>query len=145
MSDEYYTIEARLLNVIQVIRDEYFTNCTKTATVYKVSVKTLQRRWNEVAFRITRINTYKTFTDTQKQVVRDYIERLNSMSMSVKSQMIIKAANYLIREEQRVISHMWFSRFIKRNSQYYKRRQKSLTVNKKNSHDEKSMQTYFEA
>ena len=32
-----------------------------------------------------------------------------------------------------------------RNPQYYKRRQKPLAVDRKNSHDEKDMQAYFEA
>ena len=61
----------------------------------------------------------------------------------VRHSIIVKIVNYLIRFESRVVDNHWLTRFLKRNSQFNVRKQKSFATNKKNSHSVKNMTSYF--
>ncbi len=49
--------------------------------------------------------------------------------------MIVGAANYLIRFENRTVGHQWLKRFLKRNPEYHIRKQKPLAAERKHSHN----------
>lgn len=57
--------------------------------------------------------------------------------------MIVGAANYLIRFENRVVGHQWLSQFLKRNPTFFVRKQKPLAAERKNSHSISDMTDYF--
>ncbi len=48
--------------------------------------------------------------------------------------MIVGAANYLIRFEDRVVGHQWLKRFLERNPEDHVRKQKPLSADRKQSH-----------
>ncbi len=58
--------------------------------------------------------------------------------------MIVGAANYLIRFEDRVVSHRWLKQFFERNLEYYVHKQKFLSVDSKQNDSVHDMNDYFE-
>ena len=54
MAEPYKSIETRMLEAIEAVHEGFYSNCTKAAAAYNVPVRTLQRRWNEVAFKSMR-------------------------------------------------------------------------------------------
>ena len=51
---------------------------------------------------------------------REYIDKLDKINMCARPQMIVGAANYLIRFENRVVGHhQWLKRFLERNPEYH--------------------------
>ncbi len=58
--------------------------------------------------------------------------------------MIVGAANYLIRFENRVVDHHWLKRFLERNPEYHIRKQRPLAAERKHSHSVHDMSDYFE-
>ena len=54
--------------------------------------------------------------------------------MCARPQMIVGAANYLTRFENRVVGHQWVKRFLDRNLEYHIRKQKRLAAERKHSH-----------
>ncbi len=136
-------MKQRILNAINVIHNDWYFNCIEATEAFKISLCTLQRQFNEVIFKSTRSFINKALTDVQEQVIFDYIKHLNQINMSALSCMIVRAANWLIRSEQHVIESLWVERFLKRNSQYYQWKQKSLTYNRKNSQNVTTFNNHF--
>ena len=65
--------------------------------------------------------------------------------------MIQAAANYLLQQshfDQTSVPHQvsknWTRRFLERNPQFHKRKQKPLAVERKNAHNEEDFKEYFE-
>ena len=143
MSELYKSVEQRILNIIEVIQKNDYNNCINATKTFDVSVQTLQRRWNEASFKFTRSLINRALTDAQEQAIFMYIERLNRINMSARLKMIVRAANWLIRLKQRVVSSQWVERFLKRNSQYYQWEQKSLTYDRKNSQESTTFMNHF--
>ena len=57
--------------------------------------------------------------------------------------MIVGAANYLIRFENRVVGYQWLKRFLEQNPKYQIRRPKPLAAKRKH-HSVHDMNNYFE-
>ena len=66
----------------------------------------------------------KLLKKKQKGAIREYIDRLDKINMCARTQMIVGAANYLTRFENRVVGHQWLKRFLERNPEYHVRKQK---------------------
>jgi hypothetical protein len=143
MAEPYKTVEQRILDAIDAIHDDWYFNCIEAAEAYKVSLRTLQRRFNKAPFKSTRPFTNKALTDAQEQAIFDYIKHLDQINMSARSCMIVRAANWLIRLEQRVVESLWVRIFLKRNSQYYRRKQKPLAYDRKNSQNVITFDEHF--
>ena len=142
--NSYATIEARISEACDAIHDGWYTNCTQAASAYDVPIRRLQRRWNRSASKSTRASTNKAFTEEQEGAIREYIDRLDKINMCARPQMIVGAANYLIRFENRVVGHQWLKQFLKRNPEYSVRKQKPLEAERKHSHSVHDMSNYFE-
>ncbi len=143
MAEPYKTVEQRILDAIDAIHGDWYFNCTEAAEAFEVSLRTLQRRFNGAPSKSTRPFTNKALTDVQEQAIFDYIKHLNQINMSARPCMIVRVANWLIRSEQRVVESLWVERFLKRNSQYYRRKQKSLTYDRKNSQNVITFDDHF--
>ncbi len=111
----YSVIEERIHEICDAIYDGWYSNCTQAATVYQVSVWRLKWRWNGSASKSTRASTNKTLTNEQESAIREYIDWLDKINMFARPQMIVEAANYLIRFEDRVVSYQWLKLFLERN------------------------------
>ncbi len=142
--NSYAAIEERISEACDAIHDGWYLNCTQAATVYQVPVRQLQRRWNGSASKSTRASTNKALTEEQESAIREYIDRLDKINMCARPQMIVGAANYLIRFEDRVVGHQWLKRFLERNPEYHVRKQKPLAADRKHSHSVHDMSDYFE-
>lgn len=53
-------------------------------------------------------------------------------------------ANYLLKFENCKVGYQWLSQFLKRNSNFYMRKQKPLAVDCKNSYNVIEMQSYYQ-
>ena len=142
-SDSYYKLENRIEEAINALHNGWYKNCTKAARAYDVPIRQLQRRWNESNSKSTRPSTNKALTEEQEEAIREYIDRCDRFNMCARPKMIVGAANYLIRTEDRKVGHQWFNRFLERNPQYNKRKQKPLATDRKNSHSLTDMRDYF--
>ena len=128
--NSYAAIEARISETCDAIHDGWCTNCVQAASVYEVPL----RRWNGGASKSTRASTNKALTEEQEVAIREYIDRLDKINMCARPQMIVGAANYLIRFENRVVGHQWLKRSLERNPEYHLRKQKPLAAERKHSH-----------
>ena len=113
--NSYAAIEAKISEACDAIHDGWYSNCVQAASAYEVPLCRLQRRWNGGASTSTRVPTNKALTEEQEGVIREYIDRLDKINMCVRPRMIVGAANYLIRFENRVVGHQWLKRFLERN------------------------------
>ena len=101
----YAAIEARISEACDAIHDGWYTNYVQVASVYEVSLCRLQKRWNGGASESTQAPTNKALTEEQEAAIREYINRLDKINMCACPQMIVGAANYLIRFENRAVGH----------------------------------------
>ena len=143
MVNSYSAIEDRIDSAIDALHDGLYTNCRAAAIAFDVAPRTVQKRWNGGNSKSSRPSTNKALTDEQEQAVRDYIERLDKANMCARPKLIVGAANYLIRFENRTLGHQWLKRFLDRNPELHVRKQKPLAVDRKNSHDVNDMVEYF--
>ena len=107
MAFNSYATEARVREACDAIHDGSYTNCTQAASAYNVPICRLQRRWNKSASKSTQASTNKALTEEQEGAIREYIDRLDKINICAYPQMIVGAANYLIRFENRVVGHQW--------------------------------------
>ena len=124
--NSYTTIEEQISEACDAIHDGWYLNCTQAATVYQILVRRLQRRWNRSASKSTRASTNKALTEEQKSAIREYIDRLNKINIFARPQIIVRAANYLIRFEDRVVGQQWLKQFLERHLEYHVRKQKNF-------------------
>lgn len=143
MSAAYHALEDRIDQAIDALYHGLYTNCAVAARAFDVAPRNLQRRWNGSGSRSTRPSTNKALTNEQEQAIRDYIHRLDSINQCARPRMVVGAANYLIRFENRTVGHLWLNRFLKRNPEFHLRKQKPLSADRKDSHDLEDMTEYF--
>ena len=143
MPDTYSDYEDRINDAIDALHSGSYTNCALAARDFDVAPRTLQRRWKGGDSKSTRPSTNKALTDEQEQAIRDYIERLDKINQCARPRMIVGAANYIIRFENRTIGHQWLKRFLARNPEFSVRKQKPLASERKDSHNVHDMAEYF--
>jgi len=141
LAEPYKPVEQRILDAINAIHGDWYSNCTEAAEAFEVPLRTLQRRFNGAPSKSTRPSTNKALTDAQEQAIFDYIIHLDQINMSARPCMIVGAANWLIRS--RVVAPLWVGRFLKRNPQYYRRKQKPLAYVRKNSQNVTTFDDHF--
>lgn len=78
------------------------------------------------ASKSTRAPTNKALTEEQEGASCEYIDRLDNINMCACPQIIMGAANYLIRFENRVVGHQWLKRFLEQNPEYHILKKKPL-------------------
>ena len=140
----YRAIEDRINEAIDSIHDGWYTNCAAAAREYDVPLRRLQRRWNGSGSRSTHAGTNKALIEAQEQAICEYIARLDAINMSARPRMIVGAANYLLKFENRQVGYQWLTRFLKRNPDFHVRKQKPLAADRKNSHNIADMISYFQ-
>ena len=94
----------------------------------------------------------KALSDEQELTIYDYIRMLDQAEQSARFSMVLGAANYLLREAHLdaftpppIVSNSWTKRFLNRNPQFFKRKQKPLAAERKHAHNAKDIHEYFEA
>ncbi len=69
---------------------------------------------------------------------------MNKINIFARPQIIVRAANYLIRFEDRVVGQQWLKQFLERHLEYHIRKQKILAADRKQSQSVNDMSDYFE-
>ena len=113
--------------------------------------RTVQRRLHGRASKSSRLPTNRALNSEQEQAIKDYIQRLDEQDVSAKVTMIRAAANYILTKSHSdhltpppQVSENWTRRFLARNPEFYKRKQKPLAVECKNAYNEDNFMEYFE-
>lgn len=93
------------------------------------------------------MNKQKALSDAQEQAICEYRERSGSWKMTIRPQMVEKAANYLLSPDSlnRVVGPHWTRRFLDRHPKYFKRKQTPLAFERKIAPNLKDMEKYFES
>lgn len=95
---------------------------------------------------LSRSPTNKALSEAQEQAICEYIDRLDSWEMSARPQIVERAANYLLSLDglNRVVGPYWTRWFLDHHPEYFKYKQKPLAVERKNAHNLKDIEEYFE-
>ena len=89
--------EETILSALDDLNDEVYLDVTKIVNAYDVKPRTLQRRVQRKNSYYTRSITNRALNLAQKQMLFEYIERLNRVGMSSTSEMLRSSANYILR------------------------------------------------
>ncbi len=142
MASKYRMTEDSINDAINGLHDGRYSNPTAAARAFGVPLRIVQRRLQETGSRSTRPPTNRALSEEHEQSIRDYIQRLDEQNISVKLSMIQAAANYLLQQSHsdrtsvpHQVSENWTRRFLERNPQFHKRKQKPLAVERKNVHN----------
>ena len=113
--------------------------------------RTVYRRLHGGASKSSRLPTNRALNFEQEQAIKDYIQRLDEQDVSAKVSMIRAAANYILAKSHSdplthptQVSENWTRRFLARNSEFHKKKQQPLAVERKDAHNEDDFLEYFE-
>ena len=151
MSFTYRITQDRISDAINKLHNGNYSNLTAEARVFGVDPRTVQRKLHGGASKSSRLPTNRALNFKQEQAIKDYIQRLDEQDVSAKVTMIRAAANYILTKSHSdhltpppQVSENWTRRFLARNPEFYKRKQKPLAVERKNAHNEGDFMEYFE-
>ena len=101
--------------------------------------------------RSSRTPPNRALNPEQEQAIRNYLKRLDNVDISATLSMLRSAANYLLKRSHLgpctlppAISPCWPRRFLNRNKQFFKKKQKLLAIDRKNAHNVEDFIIYFE-
>ncbi len=135
--------------------DAYFKHSYKSAAAcareFDLDPRLFQKRLKIERFRFNRVISIK-LSDHQELALKKYIEFLDSIELSVRLSIIRDIANFLLYkahldenfdDSASRVRRNWIDRFMKRNSQFFLKKSKSLTAKRKNSHNVKNMIKFY--
>ena len=108
MIDNNYSIEIRISETIDAINERIYRSCRAAALDYNVSIHRFQRRFKELLSLFNRPTNGKVLNDDQEQAVLRYIEILDKINLNARPFMVVVAANYLLRGENRMVGFKWY-------------------------------------
>ncbi len=151
MSSTYRITQDRISDAINALHDGNYSNATAAARAFGVDPKTVQRRLHGGASKSSRLPTNRALNFEQKEVIKDYLQRLDEQYVSAKVTMIRAAANYIFAKfhpdhlkPPPQVSENWTRRFLACNPEFYRRKKKPLVVKRKNTDNEDDFIEYFE-
>ena len=151
MSSKYRITQDRIGDAINALHYNNYSNPSAATRAFGVDPRTVQRRLHGGASKSLRLPTNRVLNSEQEQVIKDYIQRLDEQDVSAKVTMIRAAANYILTKSHSdhltpppQVSENWTRRFLARNPEFYKRKQKPLAVECKNAHNEDDFIEYLE-
>ena len=142
--------ESAISDAITALNEGFYSTPTATAKAYNVAPCTVQRRLQGMGSRSSRTPPNRALNLEQEQAIRNYLKRLDNADISATLSMLCSAANYLVKRSHldpctlpRTICPCWPRRFLNRNKQFFKKKQKPLAINQKNAHNVKDFMIYF--
>ncbi len=97
--DSYAAIEARISEAFDATDDGWYTNCVQAAGAFFAGYT------DGGMERVKKYTSNKALTEEQEGSIREYIDSLDKINMCARPQMIVGAADYLIRFENRMVGH----------------------------------------
>jgi len=151
MVSTYQTTEDAISDAVSAFHEGLYSIPTAAAKAYNVAPRTVQRRVKGMGSRSSRIPSNRALNLEQEQAIRDYLKRLDDAGISATLSMLRGAANYLLKRSHLdpctlppTISPCWPRRFLNRNKEFFKKKQKPLAIDRKNAHNVEDFTTYFE-
>jgi hypothetical protein len=150
MSDAYKIRKNRMKQAL----DAYSKNSYKTAAAcareFDLDPRLFQKRLKTERSRSNRVSSIK-LSDHQELALKEYIEFLDNIEISARLSIIRDTANFLLQKAHvddfdGLISRVrknWTDRFMKRNPQFFLKKGKSLTAERKNSHNVNDMIKFY--
>ena len=110
-------------------------------------VKTLNNRWNEKAFKITRESVNKRLITAQERAIRNYFIRMNEKNMSLTLKLVENVVNFVFHEadlDAALLGNYWVRRFLDRNLDLKKQRQRFILIHRKDVDWIFALKQYFQ-
>ena len=147
----YSEQEDLITKAIDALDDGIFPSAASAARHYGLKPRRLQLRLAGSQSKSTRPRTNTRLTTFQEQALCDYIDRLDHIEHSIRVKHIRGAAEFMLRitsdpeSPPPPLGKDWVTRFIKRYPRYFKRKQKPLSVERKNAHDVECIREAYNA
>lgn len=136
--------DTAIAKAIEGIHSGRFPNAAQAAKAYAIAPTTLRERLRGATSLSERLVNNCALSNSQTQVLLDYIDRLDAVGMSPTIKMLESSANFILRGENRVVGCNWASRFVKRNPHLFVRKQKPLATERKEAQCEETLKKHFE-
>ena len=150
MSESYKIIESRIQEAIVTLSQSEKPNVAKTAHDHKVPEDRLQNRWKGRLARTERPAANKKLNEEQEIAVCRYLDRLDKIGIAAQRQMLADCANAILRRNHidfntppPTVGKNWPRRFLDTHPEYHLRKQKSLDVERKLSHQPDNILSWF--
>ena len=150
--EPYNDIKVRIAPAITFIQSssDNYPNLTAIAQTYEIPVSRLRGRLQGRQSRHEQPGTNLKLTEGQELAVCPYLDCLNSIGTSARQKMVVGSANAILQYAHigegaaPVVGSHWAPRFPARHPEYHIRKQRSIDINRKNSHEPESIRACFE-
>lgn len=151
ISSIYQITQDCINDTINVLHNGDYSIFIAATQAFGVFAKTVHQKLQRKASKNLQLLSNKALDLEQKQVIRDYIKRLNEWNILAQVSIICVAANYISAKSHSDpltplswIIKMWIKQFLDDNPQFYlKKKQKPLVVKHKNAYNRDDFQKYF--
>ena len=149
MSETYEQIEARILEAVPVHENQPDRPISTLADEFDVPYPRLYARLNGRQSRIDRPATNKKLTSDMEEGLCQYLHHLDRIGTAARLPMVTGAANSILRRnhvgggDPLTVGEKWTKRFLGAHPEFYIRKQKTLDINRKNSHDPDLIEGWF--
>ena len=150
MPESYASIEVRLLEALNTLYTQTLPNVTQAARDFNVPYQRLLARFYGVQSKQDRPASGRKLTDVEELAVCQYLNQLDKMGTSARLSMLVGCANSILRAREAdsttqppTISAAWSKRFLRRHPEYKMKKQQSLEIARKNSHDPEHILWWF--
>ena len=138
MSEYYINLKYRIKETTDAIHDDEYKFASTAAQTFEVSVWTLQKQLVETHISLFEWKSHEYVLNTeQRETICIYLTRLNKLLISARLRHFREAANFLLQQTNLMnslwVEQHWSVRFLQQNSQFFKRKQTSLVVDRKTS------------
>ena len=151
MASTYQMTEDAISDVITALNEGFYSTPTEAAKAYNVAPRTVQQRLQGMSSRSSQTPPNRALNPQQEQAIRNYLKRLDDGGISAILSMLRGAANHLFKQSHfdpcnlpPTINSYWPPRFLNRNKQFFKKKQKPLAIDRKNAHNIEDFTIYFE-
>ena len=148
MSDSYKKREANIAKALDAFAKNKYKSAAACAKEFDISPRLFQIRLHGYSKRKA-VNM--RLSAALELALKDYIEFLDEIELSMRLPLIRGAANYLLQLQHPSsssssltrVGKCWTGRFLKRNPQFFMQKGKPLAAERKNAHNVTDIQTYF--
>ena len=142
MSESYSEIESRIQEALDALSKRDKPNIAAAAREFRVPEQRLRARWKGRLSKQARPAANRKLSEDQELAVCQYLDRLDTIGTAVRLTTITSFANSVLRRSHTdpatpppTVSENWARRFLNRHREYYVRKQKTIDIARKNSHD----------
>lgn len=147
MSDSYKEREANIAKALDAFAKNTYLTAAACAREFNISPRLFQRRLHG---HTKRKAVNMRLSTAQELALKEYIEFLDNIELSIRLPLIRGAANHLLQLQYSSSSTLaprvgkcWTGRFMKRNPQFFMKKGKPLAAERKNAHNVVDIQAYF--